>query len=309
MKKYYDKILFLLGLAVLGIGAAIYFVKGGTPASAPLPPMKLTGSAFEVIPPPTIEDKTADWDAPPDQGDDRNETGWTYSIFTPPKIWWEPGEGWTALPPSGPGRVVPFGIQLVDAQKDLYRVQLGGIGGTGEAKDLISFYEPETGYGFRLRVGEENTRVQVKVLDMTVDRVEKQHGIIKKEAKVTILDEQTNQSVTLVSGEPYSPTNNEYYVLHITAPYPDQTWKVTAVGDHTDLPNKGSFVVTALDFDKPSVTVDKHSFNKKGREIITKRELTLVDESAPPPQPAQPAKSGRPPAKPAAQSSSDPFGQ
>jgi hypothetical protein len=306
MKKYYDKILLLLGLAVLAIGVGIYYYKGGSAKSsvAPLPPMKLTGSAFEVIPPPVIVDKTADWEAPPDQGDDRNETGWTYSVFTPPKIWWQPGEGWTALPPSGPGKTIPFGIELVTATKDLYRVQVVGIVGAGDANDFIQFtdQEPDYSYGFRLHKGEENAIAQVKVLDMSVDRVEKEHGLIEKVAKVTILDERTNQTVTLVQGEPYSPTNNEYYILHISAPFPDQEWKVIAVGDQSPKlpPNNSFFVVTALDFDKPSVTVEKHSINRKGKEIVTKRELTLVDESAPAPEPAQPAKGGNPAAKPAA---------
>jgi hypothetical protein len=183
---------------------------------------------------------------------------------------------------------------LVAAKKDLYRVQLQGTAGSGDAKDDIVFSDEETGYDFHLKVGDENAHHQVKVLDMTVDREELAHGIVAKVAKVTILDERTNQTVNLVQGQPLSPTNNEYYVLEVSAPYPEQEWKVSKIDDSLDLPNNGKFVVTALDFDKPSVTVDKHSFNKKGREIITKRELTIVDDSAPPPQTPPPAKSGKP---------------
>jgi len=300
MKKYYDKILFLLGLAVLGIGAGIFFYKGGLPVSTPLPPMRLSGTAFESIASPNLEEPSAEWEAPPDQGEDLNETGWTYSVFTPPKIWWETGEGWSAIPPQGAGKTVPFGIRLIDAKKDLYRVQLVGSGANGDDKDVAVFTDVTSGYGFELREGEENQRHQVKLLTLTVGREEKPHGIVKEVVKATILDEQTNQNVDLVSDEPYSPTNNEFYDLKISAPYPEQDWKVTKVDDSIDLfpdaPNKGKFVVVALDFDKPSVTVDKHSYNKKGREIITKRELMIVDDSAPPPQPAKP---GKPTAKPA----------
>jgi hypothetical protein len=306
MKKYYDKILLLLGFAIFGIGLGIYYYKGGAPTrtTTSLPPMKLTGSAFEPIAPPVIEDKTADWEAPPDQGEDRGETGWTYSIFTPPKIWWEPGQGWTALPPSGPGHVAPFGISLSKASKDLYRVQLQGVSLDANGTDLILFSdeEPDYAYTFQLHKGEENARAQVKVTDETTDRVEKPHGLVAKVATVTILDERTNQTVTLVEGEQYSPTNNEYYILHISEPYPDQDWKVTAVGDKSPElpPNKTFFVVTALDFDKPSVTVEKHSFNKKGVEVVAKHELSLADDSTPAPEPAPSAKGAKPAAKPPA---------
>jgi hypothetical protein len=266
--------------------------------STPLPPMKLSGAAFETIPSPDLGEPSAEWEAPPDQGEDLNETGWTYSVFTPPKIWWQTGEGWSAIPPQGAGKIVPFGISLIDAKKDLYRVQLVGSGGNGDATDFAHFSDVASGYGFDLRVGEENQHHQIKLLTLSVERVERPHGIVEKVAKATILDEQTSQNVDLVSDEPYSPTNNEFYNLKISAPYPEQEWKVTKVGDEQELPNKAKFVVVALDFDKPSVTVDKHSFNKKGREIITKRELTIVDDSVPPPQSA---KSGKPMAKPAAQ--------
>src|SRR5476649_1854424 len=113
MKKYYDKILFLLGLAVLGIGAGIFYSKGGVPQGTPLPTLKLSGTAFEPIPSPDLEPVGADWEAPPDQGEDRNENGWTYAVFTPPKIYWQAGDGWTAVPPQGIKEGPRFGIQLI----------------------------------------------------------------------------------------------------------------------------------------------------------------------------------------------------
>jgi len=300
MKKYYDKILFLLGLAVLAVGAGFFIYKGGVPTPTPLPPMKLSGTTFDPIPSPDLVEKSADWDAPPDQGEDRNEPGWTYYVFTPPKIWWQNGEGWTSLQPQGNTPPRPFGISLLAAKKDLYRVQLEGTTGNGDAKDLIDFSDEESGYGFQLHVGEESTRVQVKVQELTFDRVEKPHGVVVKVAHVKILDERTNQTVELQSDEPFSPTNNEYYILQISAPYPDDEWRVSKIGDSHELPNKGKFVVLALDFDKPSVTVDKHSFNKKGIDVVTKRELTIVDDSIPTtPPPAQPGKPSRPAPKPA----------
>jgi len=294
MKKYYDKILFLLGLVVLGIGAGIFSYKGGVPQPVSLPEVKLTGTPFEAIPAPKIPEPTVAWDSPPDQGDDRNEQGWTYSIFTPPIIYWQDGEGWTAIPPTGNVTQQPFGVTLTTAKKDLYRIQLLGVSSKSETdpNDLINFSDEETGAPLMLRVGEESTRSQIKVTDLKIDRVEKPHGVIERVATVTILDERTSQTVTLTQGEPFSPTNNEYYILQVGDPYPPEEWHVTAIGDKKDLPGKAYFEVTALDFDKPSVTVVKHSFTKRGKEIVsTPRVLTLADESA---QLSQPTSSAKP---------------
>jgi len=297
MKKYYDKILFLLGLAVVGIGFGIFSYKGGVPQPVSMPDVKLTGNAFEPIPPPKIPEPKVIWDAPANQREDFDEPGWVYSIFTPPIIYWKDGEGWIVSGPGGDITQLPFGVHLLEAKKDLYRIQLSGVSGKSEAdpKDEINFNDEETNIPFHLAVGEESPRHQVKVTNLTIDRVEKSHGLVAMVAKVTILDERSGQTVELTQGEPYSPTNNEYYNLEVGDPYPPSDWHVTAVGDKKDLPGGGSFVVTDLDFDKPAVTVQKHTISKTGKELISKpRVLTLEDQPAAPTQPVQPTPSAKP---------------
>jgi len=296
MKKYYDKILFLLGLAVVGIGFGIFSYKGGVPQPVSMPDIKLTGNAFEPIPPPKIAEPSVIWEAPPNQREDYDEPGWVYSIFTPPKIYWQDGEGWV-VHDSGVMAPQPFGVHLVAAKKDLYRIQMLGVAGKSEADptDLIRFSDEETGAPLELRLGEESTRSQIKVTDLKIDRVDKGHGLIKNIATVTILDERTGQSVVLTQDEPYSPTNNEYYILQVSDPYPPEEWHVTAKGDKKDLPGKASFVVTDLDFDKPSVTVEKHSISRSGKELVSKPHvLTLEDDTATPSQPATPTPAAKP---------------
>ena len=116
MKKYYDKVLFLLALAVLGLGVTMY-VKGGPPASPPPPVAKPTGAAYTVIEKPTFEQASQVWNPPPDQREEQGDPGWTYSVFTPPKIYWDPGAGFSAQPPEPP-KVVPFGVHLVSAKRN-----------------------------------------------------------------------------------------------------------------------------------------------------------------------------------------------
>ena len=295
MKNYYDKVLFLLGLIVLGIGVGIFFQKGGTPKPAHIAPVKLTGDKYTNIDKPEFPTPNPLWEGPPDQGEDRNDPGWIYSIFTPPKIWWETGTGWIVQAPNPPGPPPPFGIHLVKAAQELYRVQVQGISGAGDKDDIINFSDEDDGNDFSLKVGEEDTLHQIKVLDMTVpDQSVGAHGIVSNAATVTILDERTSQNVTLTQGVLYSPTGNRYYILQFDDPFPSQEWKVTAEGDSKEfpgntpgfnLPDPIKFVVDKLDFDTPSVTVERQTKNKRHVDVPPiQRVLTLPDTSTPLPE-------------------------
>jgi hypothetical protein len=296
MKNYYDKVLFLLGLIVLGIGAGIFYQKGGVPKPAHIQSVHLTGTAYSPIDAPVLPVQEPLWEAPPDQGDDRNDPGWTYAIFTPPKIWWD--DGWIVQPPVPLGPPPPFGLHLVKAAEELYRVQVEGVSGSGDKDDVINFSDEEDGNDFRLKVGDEDTRHQIKVLDMTIpDQAPGPHGLWNKNANVTILDERTNETLTLTQGVLYSPTGNRYYILQFDDPFPSQEWKVTKVGDTMEfpgstpgfnLPDPITFVVDDLDFDKPSVTVERRTKNKKHQDVKPLAQvLTLPDLVIPTPGAAQ----------------------
>jgi hypothetical protein len=294
MKNYYDKVLFLLGFIVLGIGAGIFFEKGGSPKPAHIPPLHLSGNHYTAVDAPTIDEPNPLWEGPPDQGEDRNDPGWTYSIFTPPKIWWETGTGWIIQSPNPPGPKPPFGLHLVKADEERYRVQVQGVSGAGDKDDIINFSDEDDGNDFRLKVGEESTEHQIKVLDMTIpDQGPGDHGLWNKSAIVTILDERTNETVTLTQGVLYSPTGNRYFILQFEAPFPEQEWRVTKVGDTQEfpgsttgfnLPDPITFVVDALDFDTPSVTVERQTKNKHHIAVTPETQiLKLPDTSIPSP--------------------------
>jgi len=295
MKNYYDKVLFLLGLIVLGIGAGIFLQKGGVPKPARIAALTLSGDKYPEVPAPKISEKTPLWEAPPDQGEDRNDPGWIYSIFTPPKIWWEPGTGWIVQAPNPPGPPPPFGIHLVKAAQELYRVQVQGVSGSGDKDDVINFSDEDEGNDFSLKVGEEDTHHQVKVLDMSIpDKTQLAHGLWSNNATVTILDERTSENVTLTQGVLYSPSGNRYYVLQFDDPFPAEEWRVTKEGETKEFPGSTSgfnlpdpikFVVDKLDFDTPSVTVERQTKNKHHMDVTPiVRVLTLPDTSIPAPE-------------------------
>lgn len=296
MKKYYDKVLFLLALLVLGAGAAMFYFKqpkGGVPQTAPLPPLALSGNAYAPTQKPEFKQDEHTWSSPPEQRED--ETGWLYSVFTPPVIYWD--NGWTAVPPGPVTPPPPFGVHLVSAKKELYRIQLKGTSGNGDKDDDIIFSDEESGLPFHLKVGEQDDttkRHDVEVKDLVFDQVDKGHGLVLKIAKVTILDTRTNDTITLVQGEEYAPSGNELYTLQTDDPFPSKEWNVskngppeekvlTFPGSLEDYKGDITFKVVALDFAKPSVTVEKQFTTKANRSLTIQRELTI--SSTPPATP------------------------
>jgi len=96
-------------------------------------------------------------------------------------------------------------------------------------------------------------------------------------ATAKILDERTNEVVSLTQGKYYSPSGNRFWLLHTEDPLPSEDWRITAVGDKREYPGDilgftgvVTYEVTALDFDKPSVTLVRHSFNKRKVAVDSK---------------------------------------
>jgi hypothetical protein len=265
----------------LGIGVGIFYQKGAVPKAQPVATPKLQGGAYDGIPAPEITNSDVLWPQPPDQSVDRDEpeSGWVYQVFTPPKIYWETGIGWEA---QGPKPVLPapqFGLKYLSTGQDLYRVQVQGVSGTGDKDDVINFSDEETHNNFHLKVGETNDvskREEIQVLDMTFNKKE-DHGVITNVATVTILDQRTNEQVKLTEGELFSPTGTRYVILQFSDPFPEKEWHVTQEGDEMEFPGNTPgfdspdpivFKVVALDFDAPSVTVEREVKNKR-HVIIT----------------------------------------
>ncbi|HTB62680.1 MAG TPA: hypothetical protein VK737_03750 [Opitutales bacterium] len=292
MKNYYDKVLFLLGLIVLGIGVGIFYQKGAVPKAESVTQPKLRGTPYEDIPEPDTHTSVRVWETPPDQNEIRGEAdpGWIYQVFTPPKIYWETGTGWIPQSPDTPPKVpAGFGLTFVAPGQDLYRIQIQGVSGTGQKDDVINFWDVETNNDFHLKVGEVNDdskREEIQVVDLSFEKREN-HGIVSNTAVVTILDQRTNQQVKLTEGELYSPTGTRYITLHFSDPFPEKDWNVSKEGDEIEFPGSTPgfdladpivFHVDNIDFDAPSVTVERQIKNK--RHVLIKP--VLVQTLTPP---------------------------
>ncbi|MDP4610333.1 MAG: hypothetical protein NWT02_04025 [Opitutales bacterium] len=203
MNKVYDKLVLALAVLALLAGVGLYVVKSGAvPPGKPTISVETTGDAYSVVPVPTSTDVTAAWPMPVEQS---RGAGWTYDVFTPPKVFiGENGEltpiGWVVGPPKP-----PFGVYLADFTTNKpYRIQIEGY--VEEDRDdptkvLILLFDEELDQRIRTRIGREVAKSEFKVIDFNVERIRDGAGNIQKVATVKIQDLRTNEEITLKHGE------------------------------------------------------------------------------------------------------------
>ncbi|MGA2053070.1 MAG: hypothetical protein ABSH19_07150 [Opitutales bacterium] len=329
MKNYYDKVLFVLALLLLGLGVAYFFLKGGLPSGAApaltqLPP---AGGAYTPVPTTNITSETVEWDETPDQYPVDGKADWDaavmkelnltdptkiplerqypasdlwyYGVFTPPKIWWDPAAGWTAESPKAPKPPPPpFAMHLEGLENRLYRIQFQGYIGSA-TNPLLQMADTENNTFFNTKVGQDNPEEAVKVTSFKEQLLQQSDGTLHRVGIITIVDERANQTLTLTSGVPLTLPNDQYFLLETDDPLPSQRWEVTKVGETLDVGN-ATFKITGLDLKAPSATVEKDQPNE---DTLTQTLTpTPTTTSAPAPDsttpPATPDSTGSAPAAP-----------
>jgi hypothetical protein len=277
MKNYYDKVLFILALALLGLGVAYCFMKGGLPSGVPpqIVQQAPNGGAYQPLPTALVKGEPSVWEAGGDEYS--NTTGipsdlWYYGVFTPPKIWWDPTSGWTAEAPKPPRVIPPFGLHLDNLEQRLYRVQFQSYTGAADATAHLQMQDTANNSFFDTKVGLENPDEAVKVLDFKMVRQTLPDGTSYRVATITLLDERTNQTLSLTQGQQLTLPNDRYFLLETESPLTPQKWEVTKVGDSLDV-GVANFTITKVDYDAPSVTVEK-DWPTGSKE--DKQELTLT---------------------------------
>jgi len=206
MNNLYDKILFLVALALLGGGVAFYMVKQTQlPSPHVAPPDRVpTGEAVTPIELQTFQDDVAVIPTPSAQD---AEGFWIFNLFTPPRIWWSDEIGWIAEPPGDnqPCLITRlFGVELVSVDQGLYPVQFKGYtGGTqmGEPVLLEITVRNEEGVFENKRVSLEATdEAPVEFRDFEVKREidEGERGtVIRSIGYLTIFDPELGEEVVL----------------------------------------------------------------------------------------------------------------
>ncbi|WP_269526772.1 hypothetical protein [Coraliomargarita parva] len=289
MKKFYDKLIFLLALLALAAGCAVYFMQS---APAPVTSASMGDHPYEAVPVPDSSASDAHWpmaEAPADAPDE------LFDVFTPPKIWLdtETLEFVFQAPyvDRRGDKPIPFGVEFVDFAQVPFRLQLQGYveeDPSDATKSLLLFGDAEKGERVRARVGDEKTEYGFKVVDFEVKKVVAADNSITREAKATILDLQTNQEVVLVPGEILM--TDEYTVTLQATDVPDLKFEFSQAPESFEIAGS-QYVLEEINLEEPSVSVKKQGDGEN--EAVTKK-LTLskktntntVKPVAPSPAPA-----------------------
>jgi len=294
MKNYYDKVLLILTLVLLGFGVIAFFTTGGLPKSGPPPHLQDNpkGGAYQSLDAPAVPDDKITWPEAEDQTPKGEQAkGRVYDVFTPPKIWYDPqNKSWLWEPPQITVNKPAFGLVLDGLKDKLYRIQLKGFAGesTDPNKLLVEFEDTTTGENFDARKGQDVTAYNMKLVDFSTEIITpepdkgdedelsvkelvdkaggnstlveaaSENSLRERIYKAQIHDDVLNKDIELTSGKPAVEQGAHYMLLETVPPVPAKEWQVEKVGDALDLDDI-HYEVKDINFDvaKPSVTVEK----------------------------------------------------
>lgn len=198
MKNWLDKILLIVALIVAG--AATYLGMNATSAATiQSESVSPTGKQFTKQVPEVVAPEVESWPEPDVQTGD-----WVFEVFTPPRIYFnqQTTEFVVELPTEGAvvRQVTPFGMELVEIRRDIYRIQLSGYSG-----DFGTFRIGDQ-YVVRGRPGRDFEDEQFRVLSLVEERhvddsIEGGTPIITRRGVATILDLTNNHEYVLKSDE------------------------------------------------------------------------------------------------------------
>lgn len=299
MKQYYDKILFVLALVILGAGVGYVYMQSTVSPDALTAAMKQTPSGGDF----TIPDKQAmafagaEWPAPIDQGIEK-EGLWIYGVFTPPKIWWnEQTNQFEANPPVPPKVRPPFGVEFAGVDRKPYQLQL--VGSVDLADGTVLMFTEEGVPGtIRVRQGEtvEGQSIKFKVDDTKVVRQQKEDGTLDRRLVATITDLNTGKVLELNDKERlFMDADREIIVRAIKDPAAQWRFKTAPV---TFEYAGGTFTIQEINFDTPAIKVEKilPDFKEPETVILTEVLPPPVAESIPAEQSTETPVQGAPPA-------------
>ena len=269
MKNHYDKILFVLALLILcaGLGFVAMQHRGMPESLETLKAQKPSGAEFtaEKLAPMTFVN--ADWPAAIDQGPEKDGL-WIYSVFTPPKIWWNDElKQFEATPPVPPKVRPPFGVEFVGIERKPYQLQLTG---SIEVKDglVLMFEEDGVSGTLRARKGEtiKGQNIEFVVNDVKIVRQQKDDGTLERRVVATIKDIAKDRVLELNDKERLFIDSERAAVVRAIKD-PASVWKVKQAGE-TFQYGGGTFTIQEINFDTPAIKVEKVLPDFKDSEVV-----------------------------------------
>lgn len=272
MNNYYDKILLLLGVISLTVGAVVATIFISTPdmeSSAAMIGKSLQGGDYRRMPIPQIQPNVATWPEAPKQS-----TGWVYDVFTPPQIFLDNEGNFTIKPPYEDVLVVePFGLYLAKLERPLYRIQMNGYTGTQDDYTLI-FKDIESGGSVRARIGTTVDSSAFKVHSFYVSRDFGEDGSLTRTATAEIIDLRTGDTITLINGEVLYVEGIE--IMLQSHEDPTVLVRPTYEGEIFSTP-LGEYQVEVINLDARTITVRKI---QNDDEVEDRVETLLLEKSS-----------------------------
>lgn len=199
IRKYYDKILLGIALAIL-LAVFAFAAFRPPPKSATelvdIPALR-RANTFEVSSLPEVDLSVPRWDPPPAQSAGAE---WVFDVFTPPVIHFNTRTEEFIIEETPGTPRAPFGVELVDVRQALYRIQV--LGYAGQAAILEN---RETGQIVHAREGQEYPEFEITVRSFKIEKKQIHHPgetpVTENVARVVIFDQRLNQDITLRSEE------------------------------------------------------------------------------------------------------------
>ena len=268
MEKFYDKVLLLLAVALLGVGLLIYLNLGSnTVDSLPLVENRDPYQPIEFVP--TVPAKS-DWEEPSAQSAGPD---WLFQVFTPPKIWIDENGEFTAEALTEP---VPFGISLLSISKQAYRFQFQSYLGDDQKPVFIVLDDLVKGESLRVRLTEDNEDFKILSYELVKEEAKDSQvagaTLYNKFPTLTLLDKKSDQVMQMVTGQ---TTYLDKVQAILESDSSGETYTVEKAGDQF-VDGEATFVVGEVNEQNRTVLLQKTYETDSGR---TKQESQILSVS------------------------------
>lgn len=285
MNKFYDKLFLAIAVLALLAGVGFYVTKSKeAPAGKPQVSTQTANNPYQAVPVPESSGGDAAW---PEVGE--QSTGWTYDVFTPPKIYIGKDGQFTATGIKPPPPPVPFGIYLAEIKQEAYRIQIEGYIEEAESNSLILLYDEELMKSVRARIGQTVADSEFKVLDFGIKRIVDPTEGIYKEATVKILDLRTDEEVVLTHGERLF--NDEVTVVVRSNEDSSVNIELNTAGETFET-SLGQYILKEINLEESSITVEKQVNEELEAETKVLTALASQPEDTTPETPTEDTSKG-----------------
>ena len=199
MKDINDKLILAISVGLFVIGLAFFVLFPNSKSESNISPK--VEKTFSSVDLPTFETTQADWPEATEQA-----KGEMYDLFTPPEIYINARGEFVFRPPYFVSSDDPFGVSLLEVNRNPYRLQLEGYveeDKNDQGKTLILLHSVEDGYSLRLPPNSKSDEYEFEFLDWEVSREADTEGNFGIVANLKIKDTRSGEIINLTHDRDY----------------------------------------------------------------------------------------------------------